>query len=93
MSTKLLTATEAARNFSDLLDKVSEQGASYDIRRGREVVARMVPARPLPRRISVAELEQLLERLPPLEPGDGARFEKELTAARKRQRPPRDPWA
>jgi len=93
MSIKLLTATEAARNFSDLLDKVSEQGASYDIRRGREVVARVVPARPLPRRITVAELSQLLERLPPLEPGDDRRFGKDLAAARKRLRPPRDPWA
>jgi antitoxin (DNA-binding transcriptional repressor) of toxin-antitoxin stability system len=49
MSTKLLTATEAARHFSEVLDRVSHHGASFDIRRGREVVARLVPARPLPR--------------------------------------------
>lgn len=93
MSIKLLTATEAARNFSDVLDKVSEQGASYEIRRGREVVARVVPAQPRPRRIAVAELAALFERLPRLEAGDGKRFEKDLAAARRRLRPPRDPWA
>jgi antitoxin (DNA-binding transcriptional repressor) of toxin-antitoxin stability system len=93
MSIKLITATEAARNFSEVLNKVSEQGASYEVRRGREVVARLVPAHPLPRRISVAELAELLRRLPALEPGDGPRFEKDLAAARRRLRPPRDPWA
>lgn len=93
MITKLLTATEAARNFSGLLDQVSHHGASYDIRRGREVVARVVPARPSPQRISVAELAALLERLPRLEEGDAERFEKDLAAARKRLRQPRDPWA
>ncbi|MDR3415747.1 MAG: hypothetical protein P4L83_06135 [Nevskia sp.] len=92
MTPKLLTATEAARNFSDVLDQVNHFGASYDIRRGREVVARLVPVRPMPHRITVAELSALLDRLPALAPGDGERFERDVAASRKRLRPPRDPW-
>lgn len=92
MTTKLLTATEAARNFSEVLDQVSHLGTSYDIRRGREVVARLVPARPAPRHLTVVELARLLAQVPPLEPGDGERFEKDVAAARRRLRAPRDPW-
>jgi antitoxin (DNA-binding transcriptional repressor) of toxin-antitoxin stability system len=92
MPAKLLTATEAARNFSDVLDRVSQHGASYDIRRGREVVARLVPAQSLPRHISMAELAALLQALPRLDHGDAARFEKDIAASRKRLRVPRDPW-
>lgn len=92
MPSNLLTATEAARNFSEVLDRVSHKGASYDIRRGREVVARIVPARPAPSRISVPELEVLLQRGPRLSSEEAGSFEKDVAALRRRLRPPRDPW-
>ncbi|MEQ1438894.1 hypothetical protein AAG565_06000 [Fontimonas sp. SYSU GA230001] len=92
MTRKLLTATEAARRFSDVLDNVSHHGARYDIKRGRSVVARLVPARTAPRSISVKELSELLAQLPPLEPGDSARLERDIAAERKRLRAPRDRW-
>lgn len=92
MVAKLVTATEAARRFSDVLDSVSHHGQSYDIKRGREVVARLVPSRAVPGSITVKELSELLARLPPLEPGDAERFDKDIAATRKRLRAPRDPW-
>lgn len=92
MRTKLVTATEAARRFSDVLDNVSHHGASYDIKRGREVIARLVPARTVPRSITVKELSGLLSRLPSLDPGDAERLEKDVAAERKRLRAPRDVW-
>lgn len=42
MATKV-TATEAARQFSDLMTRVKYQGQSFDVIRGSENVARIVP--------------------------------------------------
>ncbi len=41
-----ITATDAARRFSEVLNQVRYQGAEFDIVRGKEVVARLVPAAP-----------------------------------------------
>ena len=38
-----LTATEASRRFSDLLDSVEHKGTSYTIVRHGKAVARLVP--------------------------------------------------
>ena len=46
MAGKMITATDAARRFSDVLNQVRYQGARFDIVRGKEVVARLVPAAP-----------------------------------------------
>ena len=39
-----LTVTEAARNFSDVVNRVFYRGDSMDLTRGGKVVARLVPA-------------------------------------------------
>ena len=39
-----LTVTEAARNFSDVVNKVFYRGDSMELTRGGKVVARIVPA-------------------------------------------------
>ena len=41
---KTLTVTEAARNFSDVVNKVFYRGESMELTRGGKVVARLVPA-------------------------------------------------
>lgn len=41
---KDITATEAARNFSDVLDAVEHEHESFRISRGGRPVARLVPA-------------------------------------------------
>jgi hypothetical protein len=41
-----ISATEAARNFSDVMGQVRYQAACFDIVKGKEVVARIVPAGP-----------------------------------------------
>lgn len=41
---KTLTVTEAARNFSDVVNKVFYCGESMELTRGGTVVARLVPA-------------------------------------------------
>ena len=39
-----LTATEAARRFSEVLDAVEHEGESFVVRRGGKVVASIAPA-------------------------------------------------
>ena len=41
-----VTATEAARQFSDLLDRVRYAGESFVIIRGGEEIGQLVPAQP-----------------------------------------------
>src|SRR5438552_1453276 len=43
MATKSITGTDAARNLSDVLNQVRYQGAQFDVVRGKEVVACIVP--------------------------------------------------
>lgn len=59
-----MTATEASRNFSELLDMV-ERGETVRISRGNELVAEIRPAR----RRTGADLEAALlaAKLPPLD--------------------------
>jgi len=57
-----VTATEAARRFSDLLNRVRYRGDSFVIVRGGEAVARLSPAVDRPR-ATVRSLFELLGSL------------------------------
>ena|SRR5689334_17910045 len=65
MASKSITATEAARNFSDVLNQVRYQGAEFDIVRGKEVMARIVPAAPS-RGVPISQLNALVRAWPRL---------------------------
>ena len=58
---KDVTATEAARNFSALLDAIEHKKESFVVRRGGKAVARIGPAS----MSSGAELKKLLREGPP----------------------------
>lgn len=56
-----ITATEAARNLSEVLSRVRYRGEHFEVTRGGESVARLLP--PLaPRRVTVRRLFELLTR-------------------------------
>ncbi len=57
-----ISATEAARRFSDLLNRVRNQREEFVIERGRQPVCRMVPAKPP--RFTGADLTRLLRSIP-----------------------------
>jgi antitoxin (DNA-binding transcriptional repressor) of toxin-antitoxin stability system len=57
-----ISATEAARSFSDLLRRVRQRGESFVIERRGEVVCRIVPAGP--RQCTVADLVRVLKSAP-----------------------------
>ncbi|MGO9501596.1 MAG: type II toxin-antitoxin system Phd/YefM family antitoxin [Streptosporangiaceae bacterium] len=81
---RTMTATEASRNFSDLLDAI-ERGETVTITRGHHAVAEIMPAR----RHTGAGLRTALERIPP--PDD--RFAADIAAALALISSEGDPWA
>ena len=62
-----LSATRAARHFSDLLNRVFYRGEAFLIERGGQPVCRILPAGP--RTCTVAELVELLRAAPQPDPG------------------------
>jgi len=91
MKKEAITATEAARSFSDLLNRVYYQGQQFDIQRGRDIVACLVPPGPkgdLP----VGQLNQVFAELPRLDLDDAEAFAREIRLLRQEMRSPADAW-
>lgn len=65
MAAKTITATDVARNFSDVLNQVRYQSAEFEIVRGKEVVARLLPPAPAGG-VPLDQLNELLKKLPRL---------------------------
>ena len=57
-----LSATQAVRQFSDLLNRVRYRGEEFVIERGGEPVCEIIPARPVTR--TVADLVRALRAIP-----------------------------
>lgn len=84
-----ITATQAARNFSQILDQVRFRGESYIVERNGEPICRIEPSG-YASRVTVTELRALLASTPP--PDDT--FARDVAAIQKSQpRLPRSPWA
>ena len=89
MSQKKITATEAARSFSDLLSRVRYAGESFLVVRNGEVMCRIEPAGDA-RRTTVGDLLDALENAP----ASDREFADDVEKAQKKQpRLPRSPWA
>jgi antitoxin (DNA-binding transcriptional repressor) of toxin-antitoxin stability system len=91
MSTaKKISATQAARSFSDVVARVRYQGEEFIVEKGGEAVCKISP---LPSGSSVnstiGDVLQLLAQLPPVD----AEYRKAVTAiTRKQGKMPRSPW-
>jgi antitoxin (DNA-binding transcriptional repressor) of toxin-antitoxin stability system len=92
MSMISIKATEVARRLSEILNRVKYQGHGFEVTRGREVVARIVPAGSS-RRLKVSELARVFQEIPRLEAGERKAFRKDLKAIRKKTPRLDDPWA
>lgn len=84
-----ITATNAARRFSDLLNRVAYRHETLEIRRGGRAVARLTPVAPIAA-IKLKDLNTTLSRLPSLG-GDEAAFAADVGSARPG--PEGDAWA
>jgi antitoxin (DNA-binding transcriptional repressor) of toxin-antitoxin stability system len=82
-----ISATRAARTFSDLLSRVRYRGETFVIERGGEPVGRLVPATPA--LCTLAQLARLLRELPPPDPGYWETLESITT---NQPALPKSPW-
>lgn len=85
--TVTISVTEAARNFSDLINRVNYQGQTFLLTRGGKVVARLTGPEKV---ITGAELARLWEQQPKLEPEDAELWEKQLAEDRASVLPPEE---
>jgi antitoxin (DNA-binding transcriptional repressor) of toxin-antitoxin stability system len=84
---RVISATEAARSFSELLDRVCYRGETFVIERGGEPVCEMSHVTPL--RFTGADFLTLLHSLPKPDPGYW-----DAVADKTKQTPavPASPW-
>lgn len=86
--TTRVSATEAARTFSDLLNRIRYRGEEFVVERAGEPVCRMTPAAPT-KRLTWRDLVSVLRETPEPDAGYAAAVRR---AARSQGRPPRSPW-
>ena len=86
-----INVTSAARNLSELLNRVADRGASFELTRGGRCLARLVPTGP-PKEVRVGDLNALFARLPSLGE-DADTFAREVAATRRALPNETDPWA
>lgn len=78
----VITVTEARRSLSTILNKIHYQGESYEIRRGKEIIAKIIPAVSKKTGLKIGELKALFKRLPQLDSKDQELFEKDVEQTR-----------
>lgn len=91
MRDKTISATKAARGFSEVLNQVQYRDISFSIERGRKIVARLVPPA-VPEGIPLAELNRLFAGLRRLDTTDASRWMAEIKAERRARRPQARKW-
>jgi prevent-host-death family protein len=79
-----VTATDAARKFADLLNRVRDRGEAFEVLRGGEIVARLVPAATTQAGPTVRTLIERLQTLDHCDPN----FAADLEAVQADQHPP-----
>jgi hypothetical protein len=82
-----LSATEAARSFSELLNRVRYRGERFVIERGGVAIGELRPVAPV--RFTGGDLLALLRSLPPV---DHAFFDAVEEATRRQPQVPETPW-
>jgi prevent-host-death family protein len=83
---QIIQATEAARGFSDIINRARYRGESFVVVRNGEAVAQIIPPKA---RTTFADLAKALRGLPKIDPGFG-----DDVRALQGQQPeaPPDPW-
>ncbi|NJO35945.1 MAG: type II toxin-antitoxin system Phd/YefM family antitoxin [Rhodospirillales bacterium] len=85
-----ITATEAARNFSDILNRAQYRGESFEVTRGGEVVATIKPDGR--KGLTVGQLRELWKTWPRLDPEDAKQFEEDIKEIRASAPSPPSKW-
>jgi prevent-host-death family protein len=85
-----LSVTDAARGFSDLINRVHYRGESATLTKNGRVVARLIPAGPPP--ITGAELATRLKPGSFLTPKEADDFARDIEQGRRFFKPYVSPW-
>ena len=85
-----ISVTAAARNLSELLNRVAYQGSSFELVRGGKRIARLIPARPA-KRVKVSDLNRLFSDFPGLD-DDAEAFARDIEEIRQNLPLEKDPW-
>ncbi len=91
MTTRSITATHLARNFSDLINQVRYKHVTLEVMRGKELIAYVSPA-PLSAGYPISQLDRLLATLPRLSAEDAQRFLDDIHHGVATQPMERDAW-
>ena len=65
-----ISATEAVRRFSDLLNNIKYRGSSYTVIRGGKPVAAIVPVETVHQEQPLGKLRDMFRTMPRLDPDD-----------------------
>ena len=86
---KKISATEAARSFSDVVARVHYRGEEFLVEKGGEAVCRISPVGQGAAKSTIDDLLGLLETMPAVDDG----YRNAVRAlARKQPKLPRSPW-
>ena len=85
--TTMITVTEAARNLSDVINRVHYQGQTFLLTRGGRIVARLSAAETV---VIGADFARLWQDRPQLDPEDAAAWEAEMLEIKTADLPPEE---
>lgn len=89
MKKTVISVTEAARNFADCVNRVRYQNVTFVLLKNGTPVARLVPEEK--KRCTGPELAEALREVD-LSEDEAKAWHRDLVAARKALKPPRDKW-
>ena len=75
--TFLITVSEAVRSFGDIIGRVYYKGEEFEIKKGKNIVARIIPAKNR-HTLQVSELNAFFAKAPRLAEGDADSFLKDI---------------
>ncbi len=86
---KVISVTEAVRNFSDIIGRIRYKRESFLLTKGGTLVARIDPVN---RNVKAKEIITLLKEIPHLTPESAREFAKDLEESRTFLKEAKDKW-
>lgn len=94
MSKYVISATMLSRELSKILNKVLYQGRYFEIRRGNEIIAKLIPVEDklYHPKMTVSELQKFIAHLPSLDKEDCQDFLNDIKSIRSQMTSEENPW-
>jgi hypothetical protein len=89
---RIISATEANRTLSHILNEVHYKKESFEIKRGSKIIAKIVPVEDEKKGMSADELNYLCSHLPKLEKDDAVLFERMIKEIRSQAKIGESSW-